>query len=291
MAAECANFEIVRMARLLEVSRAGYYRWKHAQHRESPLPSEQRRADLDAKILSFHRASRGTYGAPRITTDLQEDGSSASYNTVAKRMRELGICGVSPRLFKVQTTITTPGATYPDDLVCRRFDQGALNMVFTSDITYLRTGEGEAYLCAIRDEHSGRVLGYALADHMRAELVLDALRQAVQSRSGNVKGTIFHTDRGGQFNDYRVIAMCEKFELVRSMGQTGSCYDHASAESFWSIFKHEHFYRHAFSSMAELKRGIDSYIRFYNHHRRYSKINNVSPVTFELSLTNTAKAA
>ena len=291
MAAECANFEIARMARLLEVSRAGYYRWKQSQHREVPLPSEQRRADLDAKILTFHKASRGTYGAPRITTDLEEDGSFVSHNTVAKRMRDLGICGVSPRLFKVPTTITVPGSTYPDDLVQRRFDQGALNMVFTSDITYLRIGEGEAYLCAIRDEHSGRVLGYALADHMRAELVLDTLREAVRSRHGTVKGAIFHTDRGGQFNDYRVIAMCEKVGLVRSMGQTGSCYDHASAESFWSIFKHEYFYRHVFSTMEELRHGIDGYINFYNHHRRYSKINNVSPIRFELSLINTVKAA
>ncbi len=291
MAVECANFEIARMARLLEVSRAGYYRWKHTQHRETPLPSEQRRADLDAKILTFHKTSRGTYGAPRITADLLEEGSSVSRNTVAKRMRDLGICGVSPRLFKVVTTITTPGVRYPDDLVQRRFDQGGLNMVFTSDITYLRIGEGEAYLCAIRDEHSGRVLGYSLADHVRTELVLDALRDTVRTRHGNVEGTIFHTDRGVQFNDYRTVAMCENVGLVRSMGRTGSCFDHASAESFWSIFKHEYFYRHVFSSMEELKRGVDSYIYFYNHRRRYSKIKNVSPITFELSLSNTAKAA
>ncbi len=192
MEAECASFEISRMARLLKVSRAGFYRWR--SHRDSPSVAEQRRRDLSVRILASHKESNGTYGARRITSELAEMGDAVSHNTVATRMRELGIEGISPRSFKVTTTVQDPNATYPPDLVERKFDQGTLNAVVTSDITYLKIGDGFAYLCAIRDEHSGRVLGFSVAEHMRTEIVTEALRQAIAIRNGALSGAILHTD-------------------------------------------------------------------------------------------------
>ncbi len=220
MAAECALLDVTWMAELLGVSTSGYYRFLQIQAAPQPSPRLQRRRDLEVKILAHHRASNGTYGSPRITADLHAPGEQVSKNTVAAIMADLGVEGISPRTFKT-TTIIDPAASFPPDLVGRRFDRGHPDLVWSSDITYLTCGEGGMFLCAIRDEHSRRVLGWAVAEHMRAELVVHAVDRAVFTRGGRCRGVILHSDRGTQYTALATAQACARHGLARSMGATG----------------------------------------------------------------------
>ena len=273
------------------MSSAGSYAWRKRVTGQDPSAATQRRADLLVKITAIHKDSDGTYGSPRVTAELRGDGDMVTERTVAAIMAAHGIAGISPRSFKVCTTIPDRSAITPPDLVNRVFDQGRLDAVWASDITYLTCGEGDVYLCAVRDEHSKRALGWAAADHMRAELVVDCLDMAVANRHHNVAGTIFHADRGSQFTSGEVAEKCREFGLRQSVGRTGVCWDNACSESFWSIFKHEYHYRHAFATRAELYLAIDRWMDYYNGRRRHSGIDQVSPVEYEKTVAKLALAA
>jgi transposase InsO family protein len=179
--AKKAVYPITRMCELLEVSRSGYYKWRKAPTL-GPSPAARRRAELDTKVAAFHRASDGVYGAPRILADLRADGERVSRKTVAASLRRQGLAGISPRRFAPATTVVDLGAAVPKDLVGRRFDTGVLNRVWTSDITYLRTGEGWLYLSAVREGCSRRVIGWAIDEHLHTDLVQAAVAMAVAMR-------------------------------------------------------------------------------------------------------------
>lgn len=286
-----ALYKISRMARLLEVSRSGYYAWAEREAAPSSEAS-QRRADLSAKITKFHAASDGVYGSPRILADLREDGEQVSVKTVAKLMRESGIAGISPRKFTPVTTFPGLDLQPVHDLVGRHFDHGILNAVWLSDITYLDTDEGWLYLCAVRDGCSRRVLGWAVDDHMRADLVEAALRMAVTLRGQLPKQVIFHADRGTQYTSAQIADTAVELGLLRSMGRTGVCWDNAGAESFWSTLKAEYYDRHRWRTKTAAKRSVGCWIEErYNRLRRHSSIGMISPVRFEAERLRSAPAA
>nr|WP_157635546.1 IS3 family transposase [Tetrasphaera japonica] len=282
---------IGRMAELLGVSRSGYYAWA-ARRDAAPGPRQARRADLLGKIKVAHDASDAVNGAPRITADLREAGEVVSVKTVARLMRENDIRGISPRPWRPVTTLADANPHAIPDLVGRRFDQEALNVVWTSDITYLATGQGWLYLAAVRDGCSRRVIGYAFADTLHTDLVETALRRAVTFRDGDTSGVVFHADRGAQYTSAQLSDAAADLGVRLSVGRTGVCWDNAQQESFWSTLKTEHYNRYTFPTRAEAIAAVSTWIEdVYNRRRRHSALGQISPVAFEHRFTTAAQAA
>ena len=282
--AEKANnttMTVTRMCRLLGVDRRRFYEWR-ARQVAGPSARQQRDADLTARIVAFHAASEGTYGAPRIHADLQDADVAVSRKKVAGLMRDKGIEGISPRSWHPPTTVHGEDPFPVPDLVQRQFDQGDRDLAWFSDITYLHTGEGWAYLCVVRDGHTRRVLGRTVGDSLHTDLVEDALRQAVALRGTLPGKVVFHADRGVQYTSAQLAAAAAELGVLRSMGRTGVCWDNAAAESFWSTFKNEYYHRHVFPTIADARRGAYTWIDgWYNAQRRHSSIGYLSPLEYE----------
>jgi len=285
MLAEKSNFSITRMVRLLEVSRSGYYAWI----KRGPSVRSLRRERIEAKVAWFHGESDEVAGSPKILMDLREDGEIISRKTVAKTMRKLGLKGVCPKRWKTTTVINRDDA-YPVDVVQRRWDTGALNHVWVGDISYLRTWEGWLYLATVIDAHSRRVIGWAIDEHMRSDLVEDALRMAITLRGERPATVIFHTDRGTQYASDQITAFANEHGLTRSMGYTGVCWDNAMAESFFATLKTEFYYRRVWPTKKRARIEVGKWIEDrYNRRRRHASLGQISPVAFEMQyLANTA---
>ena len=272
---------ITRMCRLLGVDRRRFYEWL-ARRGVGPSARQQRDADLTARIVAFHTASDGTYGAARIHADLQDAGVAVSRKRVAGLMRDKGIAGISPRTWHPPTTVHGEDPFPVPDLIERQFDQGDRDRAWFSDITYLRTGEGWAYLCVVRDGHTRRILGRCVADNMHTDLVEAALRQAVALRGVLPRKVIFHADRGTQYTSGQLADAAKDLGLLQSMGRTGVCWDNAAAESFWSVFKNEYYHRNVFPTIDAARRGAYAWIDgWYNACRRHSGIGYLSPLEYE----------
>jgi transposase InsO family protein len=217
---------------------------------------------------------------------LREDGEIISRKTVAKTMHTLGLVGICPKKWKT-TTVTNDQDTYPADLVKRSWDTGVLNQVWVSDITYLRTWQGWLYLAVVLDAHSRRVIGWAIDEHMRADLVEGALKMAITLR-GDLSGTvIFHANRGTQYASRQITKFADANGLTRSMGYTGVCWDNAMAESFFATLKTEFYYRRIWPTKKATKIAVGAWIEErYNRLRRHSSIGQIPPVTFEMQYSD-----
>jgi putative transposase len=227
------------------------------------------------------RQNRKVYGSPRIHAELRmQFGIRVGRKRVERLMRDAGISGLVERK-RGRTTIRVPGVRVADDLVERQFRRAAPNVLWLADITYLRTWEGWLYLAAVQDAYSRRIVGWSMADHMRAELVVDALQMGLARRRPD-HGLIHHSDQGSQFVSLAFGQQARDAGIAVSMGSKGDCYDNAVAESFFATLKKELVHRRTWPTRRELTGEIFEYIEaFYNNSRRHSTLGYLSPAMFE----------
>ena len=275
MRANQAEFRIATMARVLGVSPSGYYAWR-TRERSAHEASD---VALSARVRAIHERSRGTYGAPRIHAELAAEGTPVSRKRVARVMREAGLAGVSRRK-GARTTRRDPQARPAPDLVERRFEAEAPDRLWVADITYVPTAAGFLYLAVVLDVFSRRVVGWSMANHLRTELVLDALDMAVgQRRPGSV---IHHSDQGCQYTSLAFGERCRQWGVAPSMGSVGDCYDNAMAESFFATLECELLERTRFHDHRQAQGAIFEFIEgWYNPHRRHQGLGYHSPMDFE----------
>jgi putative transposase len=277
IAAEKTTFPVAVMCRVLQVSRTGFYNW------ERRAPSDRALTDawLTDKIRQIHEQRRGVYGAPRIHAELRmEHDVRVGRKRVARLMKGAGISGVTPRK-RYRTTIRIPGITPATDLVERQFRPDRPNVLWVADITYLRTGEGWLYLAAVQDAYSRQIVGWAMATHMRATLVVDALKMAL-ARRRPPPGLIHHSDQGSQYVSLAFGRAAGDAGIAVSMGSRGDAYDNAVAETFFATLKKELVNRRTWPDRLELQSAVFEYIEaFYNRQRRHSTLGMLSPVAYE----------
>jgi len=275
--AECGIVEaqlptFSRMCALVGVSKSGYYEW-----RSRPVSAAQQRRELLAeKIRALFKAFNATYGYRRIHAELLRGGERVGPSLVAKLMGEMGLIALQPRPFRT-TTRADPYAAATVDLVKRNFCADALGTKVVGDITYIRTWQGWLYLATLIDCANREVIGYAMADHMRTELVVEAVDMAM--RNGLLKtDCIMHSDRGTQYTSTEYREKLAELGLRHSVGRRGQCWDNALAESFFATLKNERVYQMVYPTRKKAEADIAGWIElFYNHKRIHSALGYRTP--------------
>jgi putative transposase len=268
-------YPIATMCRLLGVSASGYHAWQ----RRPASPRTQADAALLERIRWIHTVSQGTYGVPRIHAELAAEGTPVGRKRVARLMRSAGLAGVSRRRWPCTTRRAEKARPAPD-LVDRDFSADEPNRLWVADITYIPTWSGFLYLAVVLDAFSRRVVGWAMANHLRTQLVLDALDMAIEQRRPD--DVIHHSDQGSQYTSIAFGNRCREAGLRPSMGSVGDAYDNALCESFFATVECELIDRRRFRSQAEARMAVFTFLEgWYNPRRRHSALDYLSPVDYE----------
>jgi len=283
------EFPVSALCKAFEVSRSGYYEYA-ARLERAPTQRERDAKRLDHEIRVAFDESRGTYGRPRMQHSLRRKGFRVGANRIRLRMAAMGLYGKHRRRYK-KTTLSDHDQPIAPNLVRQNFTAAAPNQVWCSDITYIRTWEGWLYLAVVIDLYSRKVVGWAIADNMRAKLVTDAIEMAIGRR--NIEpGLIFHSDRGSQYSSKAVRRIVERDAMRASMSAKGDCYDNAVVESFNDKLKQELIHRYAWRTRMTASEAVLDYIeRFYNPKRLHSTLGYVSPNEYEGMYAGLAEAA
>ena len=275
MRAHQADFSVSVMAEVLRVSRSGFYAWLHRARSARAVRDDE----IVGAIRSSHTESDGSYGALRVHADLREAGFRVGKKRVARLMRQHGIVGVTRRRGPTTTT-RTPGTPKGPDLVQRAFGAARPDELWVADITYVPTGTGFLYLAVVLDVFSRRIVGWAMAGHLRTELVLAALDMAVAQRKP--EGVVHHSDHGCQYTSLAFGARCRAAGVRPSLGSVGDCFDNAMCESFFATLECELIDRRRFATRAEARMALFQFIEgWYNPRRRHSALGYDAPVAHE----------
>jgi len=277
--AQKADFPVRILCRVCEIPRSSYYDWVGRRDRVDERNGQV--VELKRKILECHKASRGTYGSPRITQSLKDQGTHLSRKKVALLMVTLGISGLGGRR-KVRTTRRDPHASKSPDLVERDFSANHPDELWVTDLTYIPTKEGWLFLVAIIDVYSRRAIGWSMADNMETQVFLDALHMAQLTRGKVIfVNTILHSDHGSQYSSKDFRDQLRLMRITQSMGSVGNSFDNAMAESLWASLKKELVYRTTFETIEQARLETFEWLNWYNNTRLHSSIGYLSPVRFE----------
>ncbi len=269
----------VLSCRALDVSESWFYKWKD----RPPTKRALRRHELDEAVKKFFDTSGGRYGSPKIHEDLIEDGWKVSQKSVADSMARQGL---NARPKKKGRNLTRPdkAAKPTPDLVERDFSADDVDQKWCGDLTEIPTDEGKLYLATVEDLSSRRVPGFSMSEHHDAEVAIAAIQMAAAVRGGEIRGVIFHSDKGSEYTASTFHEACTRLGITQSMGRVGSAYDNAAAESFNSTLEFELLSRRRFPTKADARRAVAEFIDWYNRVRRHYSCEMKSPVEFEAIL-------